>query len=450
MNTPIADFVRAYADSDTSRFHMPGHKGVPFLGPEPLDITEIHGADVLYDANGIIRESEDNASSLFRTAHTFYSAEGSSLSIRAMLALVCDRSDGQRPLILAARNVHRAFVYASAWLDFDTMWLYPSRSAHLCACPLSPEDVRCALLSADRKPAAVYLTSPDYLGQTADIEGISIICSEYGVPLLVDNAHGAYLAFLSPSRHPIALGADMCCDSAHKTLPVLTGGSYLHVSPHAEKRFTENARAMLAAFASTSPSYLILASLDLCNRYLAGTYREKLADCVRKTEALKASLSHLNFEPEDSEPLKVVINGKKHGLSGRALAKYLRREKVEPEFYDDEFLVLMVSAETRDLDFRRVVAAFERAAESRCDLPQVAEETHRLVPTAKVMTAREALLAPRENVAAKEAAGRICAVPSISCPPAVPIVIGGEIIPAEALSLFEAYGIETVSVVKKR
>lgn len=118
MNTPVADFVRAYAKSGVSRLHMPGHKGQPFLGCEALDITEVQGADALFEADGILLQSEEHAAALFGAARTLYSTEGSSLCIRAMLflALTC-RPAGTAPLILAARNVHRSFVYAAALLD---------------------------------------------------------------------------------------------------------------------------------------------------------------------------------------------------------------------------------------------------------------------------------------------------------------------------------------------
>ena len=143
MKTPIFDFVKQYAASEISRFHMPGHKGISSaLGCEPLDITEVNGADVLYSPCGIIAESEKNATSLFETAHTFYSAEGSSLAIKAMLALATEITGSrERPLILAARNAHKAFLYACALLDLDVEWLYPGEESHLCSCILSAEDV---------------------------------------------------------------------------------------------------------------------------------------------------------------------------------------------------------------------------------------------------------------------------------------------------------------------
>ena len=142
MTTPIADFVKSYAQREISRFHMPGHKGKEMLGCERLDITEIDGADVLYSAGGIIDESECNASELFGTKHSFYSTEGSSLAIKAMLALIKKRTPaGKRTTVLAARNVHKAFIYACALLDIDAEWIYPSQFSHLCECNITPEEL---------------------------------------------------------------------------------------------------------------------------------------------------------------------------------------------------------------------------------------------------------------------------------------------------------------------
>ena len=139
MNTPIADFVRQYAASDTARLHMPGHKGRAFLGCEPFDITEIAGADSLYEADGIIAQSEANAARLFGTARTLFSTEGSSQCIRAMLHLcLTARKPGTKPVIVAARNVHKAFVFACALLDFEIVWLWPDQMSSLCACDVSP------------------------------------------------------------------------------------------------------------------------------------------------------------------------------------------------------------------------------------------------------------------------------------------------------------------------
>lgn len=233
MTTPICCFAAKYAAGDPVRLHMPGHKGVC----DPRDITEITGADVLYHADGVIRESEENAASLFGTARTVYSTGGSSLCIRAMVYLISLTAPrGRRVKILAARNAHRTFVTACALLDADVTWLRPEVGG-LVSCPVSAGKLEAEILSCH--PDAVYITSPDYTGNVADIAALSEVCRRHSVILAVDNAHGAYLKFLPVSRHPIDLGADICCDSAHKTLPVLTGGAYLHISRSAPSLFRE-------------------------------------------------------------------------------------------------------------------------------------------------------------------------------------------------------------------
>lgn len=440
MKTPIYDFVKKYTESDFSRFHMPGHKGQSFLGCEKSDITEISGADVLYSAEGIIAQSENNATSLFGTCHTFYSTEGSTLAIKAMLALV----GGEKPLILAARNVHKAFVYACALLDYDVEWIYSENASHLCSCDITPETVQKSLRACGKKPSAVYITSPDYLGRIADVRGISEVCRAEGIPLLVDNAHGAYLAFTEPSLHPIALGAAMCCDSAHKTLPVLTGGAYLHISKD-YPGFAESAVDKLSLFASTSPSYLILQSLDLCNGYLADAYASRLNECIETVEQIKAFIGNKGFYCEACEPLKIVINASKSGYSGCELADVLRRYNIEAEYSDGEFLVLMVTPENSQNDFERLKKAFS-SLEIRASV--CAEVSALSAPLISKMSIRKAVFAPHERVETRAALDRVCASPSVSCPPAVPIAVSGEVITEEAIELFLHYGIDEIDVVK--
>ena len=420
---------------------MPGHKGKGFIGIEGFDITEISGADTLYSPDGIIAESENNASRLFGTAHSFYSAEGSTLTIKAMLAIAT--LGIKNPRILAARGAHKALINAAALLDLDIRWLYPDSADHICRQLITPENLR-SVLSEDSSFSAVYITSPDYLGNISDIGGISAVCKEYGVPLLVDNAHGAYLGFLSPSRHPIALGADMCCDSAHKTLPVLTGGAYLHISKNARREYLDSARAMLSVFSSTSPSYLILESLDLCNAYLENGYREALMLTVSKIESVKERISALGYEVLPTEPLKIVIRAAEYGYTGADIASRLSQSNVEIEFFDDEFVVLMATPENEDSDYERLLESLSLI--SRREPLRLAG--YERVIAERAMSVREAILSPRESVTPSEALGRICATPTVSCPPAVPIVVSGEVISESAVRLFKKYRTEKIEVVK--
>ena len=447
MTTPIVDFVRQYAASGTARLHMPGHKGEKFLGVEHLDITEICGADDLFHPEDIIAESEDNATALFGSGRTLYSTEGATLPIKAMLALAVQNAPktGGRPRILAARNVHKSFLFGCALLDAEIEWLYPDTPTHLCSSTVTPEQVRAALEQADQPFCAVYLTSPDYLGNVADVAGIAAVCKQHSVPLLVDNAHGAYLAFSDPVCHPITLGATMCADSAHKTLPVLTGGAYLHIAKDAPKAFAKGARNAMALFASTSPSYLILQSLDLCNEYLEKTLPTALKQTAARVQGLRELLLAVGYTLHGDEPLKLTVDGLQKGYRGTELATQLRELGVEPEFADEDLVVLMCTPQNTDEELARV-------AQALVELPQ--RTPIRSISSAltaspeRVLTVREAILSAQEILPTDKALGRICATPAVSCPPAIPIVVSGERIDPHALSLFARYGIDEIAVVK--
>lgn len=445
MTAPIWDFLRGYQREGLARFHMPGHKGVGPLGCEAWDITEIGGADSLYEASGIIAESEANTSALFGSGATFYSTEGSSQCIRAMLYLaLMNRKTGSPPLIAAARNVHKAFVYAAALLDFEVVWLWPEETPSLCACPVTPEGLDRALAALAFPPAAVYITSPDYLGSMADIAGLAKVCRNHGTILAVDNAHGAYLRFLEPSLHPLDLGADLCCDSAHKTLPVLTGGAYLHLSGKLPASFRENARAALALFGSTSPSYLTLASLDLCSRYLSEEGPRQIRTAAQGLTAVKQGFSARGWVLTGDEPLKLTIDAAASGWNGQTLANLLRTGGVEAEYADRDYTVLMASGST-DQEALEIAASSPGLAVPKPAAPRPALP---LARGQRVMSIREALFAPHEAVPAEESLGRVCGAPTVSCPPAVPIAVSGERIGWEAVELFRRYGVETVDVLK--
>ena len=534
---------------------MPGHKGRGPLGCEELDITEIPGADSLYEASGIIAESEANASALFGCP-TFYSTEGSSHCIRAMLFLAmqyacADTGDGSlccrhrepSPVspdsdlnetklstfnfqfltsfrVLAARNVHRTFLSAAALLDLDVVWLPADGASYLSANP-APEVLDRAL--AETGAGAVYLTCPDYLGCLPDLRPLAEVCHAHNALLLVDNAHGAYLRFLNPSRHPMDLGADLCCDSAHKTLPVLTGGAYLHVrgsgirdqgsdtpgsgahqcatvprsneatgirdqgsseknavGAHSVRQpltakdrtsgeegtlSTSSVRDALALFGSTSPSYLILQSLDLANPFLE-RLPALLEGFIPKIDALKRELAAAGYRLYGQEPLKLTLCPRSVGLTGTELAKRLEAENVFCEFADPDFLVLMFAPIAPAADLSRLRSALLAQAAENGPHPvgavtgrppaegtEASDTCHLSLVTCHlpdpVNSLRAALLSPCERVPAAESLGRVLARPGVSCPPAVPILMPGERIDEAALAAFRYYGVETVDVLMK-
>ncbi|MGN0334632.1 MAG: hypothetical protein ACI4DV_03060 [Lachnospiraceae bacterium] len=444
MRTPIADFVREYEQNRTSRFHMPGHKGEKFLGCEAYDITEVTGADALYEAQGIIAESERNASELFGSARTVFSTEGSSQCIRAMmyLAVNCQRR-AERPYVIAARNVHKAFLYAAALLDFDVVWLWPEKMHSLCSCRISEEQLEKELKKYQTPPAAVYVTSPDYLGGRANISALAEICHRYHTILAVDNAHGSYLHFLEKGVHPLDLGADICCDSAHKTLPVLTGGAYLQIGKGAPEYFVKNAKQAMALFGSTSPSYLTLMSLDLCNAYLAGEYRDKLEELTERMVQIRSILRNRGWKVEVTDPLKLTVCAPE-GLTGFDIAEHLRIQQIECEYADRQYIVLMMTPENTENDFERLLRAFpqnERVYRSFRELEPI--------KSIQQCSIREAVFSEHEKIRIEDAVGRVCGAPTVGCPPAIPIAVSGEVIDEKAGVLFEYYGITEVDVIKQ-
>lgn len=446
MNTPICDFVKAYNDKSAVRMHMPGHKGKNILGLEKYDITEIDGADNLYISDGIIKLSEENASDIFG-CETFYSTEGSSLCIRAMLFLAVKyaKEKGVKPVIAAGRNAHKTFLSAAAMLDFDVIWLSPKNSENYLSLNIDAKYLDETLSSAKIKPIAVYVTTPDYLGKTLNLTELKAVCVKHGALLLVDNAHGAYLNFLSAEYSPAIAKADAYCDSAHKTLSVLTGGAYLHISKSAPNSFLSGAKYALSFFGSTSPSYLILQSLDAANLTLSDDFAKKLRETIVKIDDLKKALTENGYELYGNEPLKITIKSKSYGYTGKEINDLLKSKKIFVEFYDEDYVVLMPSTATEEKDFyylKQIFLSIPRRTPIKNAPPTIKQ-----LPK-KVIGIREASLSPAVETNIENACGKILAETSISCPPAVPIIVSGEMIDENVIELFKYYGVKRCSIIK--
>lgn len=444
MNTPIYDFVQSYCESGAVRLHMPGHKGVAGpLGAEPFDITEIPGADVLSQACGIIAESEANAGELFG-CRTFYSTEGSSLCIRTMVFLIKKLAlrNGMKPFILATRNVHRSFVDAVALLDVDVEWIMPRANESYECCSITGDELAAIIddyRAQGRMPAAVYVTSPDYLGNIADISALADACHSRRCLLMVDNAHGAYLRFLAESAHPIDLGADVCCDSAHKTLPVLTGGAYLHISRGVDPFLMDYVGRAMALFSTTSPSYLVLQSLDLCNAYLT-EHGAAFEQAAVRTDKLRSALMVAGYRVTGDERLKLTLCAGEAFADGEWLAEQLGAKDIVVEYFDYKHVVMMFSPQTKDEEFEKVREALielagkfpARTTEQEAGEASEQAANIRLKAPERAMTPAEAILAESEYVGARDCVGRILAEPLVSMPPCVPVYMCGEVLDAEA------------------
>lgn len=442
MKTPIVNFLKSYQEKSPVRMHMPGHKGAGILGFEGMDLTEIYGADELFAAEGIIKESEQNASNLFGCP-TYYSTQGSTLCIQTMCTILCQdaKSKGKKPKILAGRNAHRSFIHAAALLDFEIEWLY-GNSDYL-SCKIHAEDLEKAIIESH--PTAVYLTNPDYLGNLLDIKSLASVCKKHNVLLAIDNAHGAYLRFLEPSLHPIDLGADLCCDSAHKTLPVLTGGAYLHLSDSLNQVWKNDVKHFMEYFSSTSPSYLIMASLDAANKVLDTTFKNSLFECIQRVDGLKNTLVQYGYTILSGEPMKITISTKEFGYTGNEIANLLMECDIYPEFYDSDYIVLMPSPYNTKDDLKRLetcLCGIERK-------PILINKPPKLEQSKKAMNVRQALFSSSITLDVSKSLGQVCSSVTVSCPPAILPVIPGEVISESSIEVMKYYGIETVRVVKE-
>ena len=442
MNTPIYDFLKKYADSNTLRCHMPAHKGKSIISELSLmyafDITEISGADSLFEANGIIQQSEKNMSELYGTSGTVYSTGGSTLCIQTMLYIM--KSENRK--IFAVRNVHRAFMNSVALLDLDVEWIMPEYSDGILSGNINLNDVEQALKHSE-KPSALYVTSPDYTGKTADISELARICHKYNARLIVDNAHGAHLKFMPEDIHPITLGADMCCDSAHKMLPALTGASMLHTSVPEYVSLLKQAMNM---FGSTSPSYLIMMSLDLCNKYIS----EKIISDI-KNNLICLHNFRQRFSDKllfaDGEPFHITIRASESGFNGIELAEHLRQNGVECEYSDNSLVILLMSPICIDTDYERLSEALEKSI-AKCKKISPYSMDFKIKLPERVTSVHDAVFSESETIPVKDSEGRICASVKVPCPPAVPIVASGERIDRNSINIFLNYGISEVIVIK--
>ncbi len=443
----MEDDIRLFAAMENyvlqgmSRFHMPGHKGRLdyFKDTAKYDLTELENLDVLYYSHGCIQKVERELSKLYGSKFTAISAGGATLCIQAMLAAALNPGDK----LVCARGCHSAALNAMALLGLEPVWAYPESDAAtgLSKAITAAEIARSISDHTDIK--AVYITSPNYYGATCDICAVAAVCKEHGLPLLVDNAHGAHLAFTRPSMHPIALGASMCCDSLHKTLPALTGGAALH---SADENYASAVKRGMALFGSTSPSYLIMSSIDRALPLLAGNFPSLLAETADALSRISALARQRGFcVPESAgEPLRLVLGFFAMGYSRKDFLASLRQSMLEPEMCDNWYCVLMASPFNRHEDFDRL-EAFTKALPKKAPLPAPDGLVYK---PQKIMELRDAVFAEAEEVSLKKALNRVAAACCVPCPPGVPVIMPGELVDENFGSFLEGYGISRLFVLK--
>lgn len=441
QNTPLYNALLKHQRLDYSSFHTPGHKSSGFFPNDLLllDYTELPDTDALFEADGAILETEKNLTKLFNTKHSFISSGGCTLAIQAMLRLALPY--GRK--MLFARNSHRSAANAMALLGIEPVWILPKSENGLFTGRIMPQDIENAL-KKHKDISACYITSPNYYGEISDIKSVSEICKKYNVFLLVDNAHGSHLAFLNENLHPVHLGADMSACSLHKTMPVLTGGAALNIG---NDFFTDSAKDAMSLFGSTSPSYPIMSSIDLCIDYMlnrnGGTAYKNLEN--RIAEIKKTAADKGIIQPDGlCDPLRICLNTASVGLTGKNQTEYFHRYNIEPEFCDGENAVFICTPFNSERDFMRLENAVKNMPKDK-NISTVSENT--ILPQI-AFSPRNAMLSATEVIEIDKSSGRIAADTACPCPPGVPVVIPGEIIDHNALKQLKNYGFTNIKVIK--
>ena len=366
----LYDKLKKYSKSDWYGFHMPGHKrngsitGVDL--PYDIDITEISGFDDLHHPKGVLQEAEARAAEVYHAEETHYLVNGSTVGILSAV-LGCTRP-GER--VLMSRNCHKSVYNALYINNLRPVYLYPEIISEVGVNgPVSTEEVG-RLLKANTDVRAVIITSPTYDGVISDVREIVRLSHLYGIPVILDEAHGAHFGFHPYFSHNgNELGADIVIHSLHKTLPSLTQTALLHINGNIVNR--ENVRRYLHILQSSSPSYVLMASMDECIRLLMNE-REKLFDryvsLLIKTRKQLHKLKHLKlFEINNYDRSKILIDVsnscvysdgeiKKH--TGKQLYDELRKEYLlEMEMASLNYIIAMTAPGDSDEGINRLISA---------------------------------------------------------------------------------------------
>lgn len=458
---PLYRKLADYGASDFYAFHMPGHKRLvgEFENPFHMDITEIDGFDDLHhpEAEGILTEAQRRAARIFGAEETHFLVNGSTAGILSAIS----GCTGQGGTLLMARNCHRSAYHGAELRGLKTEYLYPQYLEELgINGAVLPEDVEKAL-NEKKEIQAVMIVSPTYDGVCSDVERIAAVCHSFGVPLIVDQAHGAHFRFSEYfPEDAVSAGADVVIHSVHKTLPSLTQTALLHVQGKLVNR--ERIRKFLSIYQSSSPSYVLMASIDACVELIEREGRELFEKHVRKLQAFREScrdLKMLYLAGSDREPdfdrSKLLISARRAnragaGLTGEELSRILReRYHIQMEMSGPDYVVGIASVGDSKEGFRRLAEALHEI-DRELDRTDPTEGTDR---KARNESAKSSALPRLEAVLTIGEAGEAEGTcrPLAACegavsgtyvylyPPGIPVLAPGERVTAELLKGVEAW-----------
>ena len=442
--------LSSYQEEGIYPMHMPGHKRNEALLPMPnaysMDITEIDGFDNLHEAEEIIKESMERAARLYHSENTFYLVNGSTVGLLAGIMGGTKKGDK----VLVARNCHKAVYNAMYLNELDPVYLYPEFNEDFGFYEQVDVDVIQTMLEEHPDIRLVILTSPTYEGVLSDISAIAKAVHERGIPLLVDEAHGAHLGF-DPyfPKNAITCGADIVIHSVHKTMPSFTQTALLHTNGKLVD--TVRIKHYLQILQSSSPSYLLMASIDRCVSFIEkeGTefFQRYAANLQEFMEQMK-QLRHLRLfskpsrENVERDPSKIVVSVEGTDISAVWLYEELLTEyKIQLEMVSKNYVIAMTSLCDTKEGFNRLAEALleidSRIAKSQSMAEQ--NNAYHIPELKKVCSAYEALQKDYEICRMDESAGKICAEYIYLYPPGIPLTVPGEVLSEELLDAFYTY-----------
>ena len=435
MPTPLYDCLCRAAEGDPLHLNMPGHHGKPLpvetLADTRLDFTENGRTGDLFGPGGdAIEAAERLWAERFGFDACLLLTGGSTQGNHAALALLA----GEGGAAAADRGSHRSVYNALALLDLTPHYLSrPWLTDSGFAGPISPDEVE-TTLAAHPEINTVCITSPTYYGVLSDIPAIAAVCHAHGAKLLVDAAHGAHLPFLGYEGYRAADGVVM---SAHKTLPALGQTALLFANGCA----LNDLRRFGAVYGSSSPSYLMMASLDLARDWMEREGTERYRQTAAFAAELRAEFSTGLWKDEDRDPTRLVVPCG----DGFALEEALRARSIYPEMADRHHVVFILTAADGEPEIRRLREALRDLLPGNAP-PAAMEDLAPPPPPERVLTPREALFAPRETLLLAESEGRVAACQVAPYPPGVPVIAPGERIEKKHLAYLKRIGYNTSGI----
>lgn len=478
MKRNLFEELKTYGESDFYPFHMPGHKRNPDSGflseMYKIDITEIDGFDNLHQAEGIIKNAQEKAASLYHSKETFYLINGSTVGILTSIAALSDR--GKK--LIMARNCHKA-VYHGAFLNhLETEYIYPKMieefgiSDGITAQQVEDKIQEIILREgisdeqAGKLIAGIVVTSPTYDGILSDVRGIVKIAHSYGIPVIVDQAHGAHFGF-HPAfpENAVSEGADLVIHSTHKTLPAPTQTALLHYNSLLVS--LETVKKYLRIYQSSSPSYVLMAGIDSCMDFVKREgqerleqlliFRKELSERAKELKKIKIYPSMLErginghdiskiFFQGTEEPGRLLISVRGLGFTGQQLYDVLRETyHLQMEMCASDYVIAILSMMDRKEGFDRLWKALSETDKLLTNTEKNTKEEKTQFPEYchfqpdAVLKISDAYMAEEESVPLREAKGRIVSEFVNLYPPGIPLLVPGEKVDEKIIPMIEAY-----------